>query len=325
MISRDVSVQAVNAGSDGAAAAITEAAARIAARGESRPRQARDPVNLPMIRNWAEAIGDANPVYTDDGAAARSVHGGLVAPPAMAQVWTMRGLHPQADDDDPLGLMSAVLDEAGFTSVVATNCEQEYHRYLRHGEQVTVRARLESVTGPKRTSLGEGWFVTTISTWYAGTEPVATMLFRILKFRPPPPSPQPAPVSDVLRPAVSRDTAFFWDGIAAGQLRIQRCGGCGALRHPPGPRCPGCGAAKPEYIVASGAGEVYSYVVQHHPPVPGKSLPIVVALVQLTEGVRMVGELQVSPERVRIGLPVRVEFIHVDDTLTLPAWREDPR
>jgi uncharacterized protein len=328
MISRDVSVQAVNAGSDGAAAAITEAAitdaaARIAATGESRPRQARDPVNLPMIRNWAEAIGDANPVYTDDAAAARSVHGGLVAPPAMAQVWTMRGLHPQAGDDDPLGLMSAVLDEAGFTSVVATNCEQEYHRYLRHGEEVTVRARLESVTGPKRTSLGEGWFVTTISTWYAGTEPVATMLFRILKFRPP---PQPAPVSDVLRPAVSRDTAFFWDGTAAGELRIQRCGGCGALRHPPGPMCPGCGAAKPEYVVAAGTGEVYSYVVQHHPPVPGKSLPIVVALVQLAEGVRMVGELvQVSPEQVRIGLPVRVEFIHVDDTLTLPAWREDPR
>ena len=318
-----MSVQAVNAGSDGAADAITEAAARIAARGESRPRQARDPVNLPMIRNWAEVIGDANPVYTDAGAAERSVHGGLVAPPAMAQVWTMRGLHPQADDDDPLGLMSAVLDEAGFTSVVATNCEQEYHRYLRHGEQVMVRSRLDSVTGPKQTSLGEGWFVTTISTWYAGTEPVATMLFRILKFRPAPPPPQ---VSDVLRPVVSRDTAFFWDGTAAGELRIQRCGGCGALRHPPGPMCPGCGAAKPEYIVAAGTGEVYSFVVQHHPPVPGKSLPIVVALVQLTEGVRMVGELlHVSPERVRIGLPVRAEFVRVDDTLTLPAWREDPR
>jgi hypothetical protein len=323
-----VTVQAGNAGSGGAAAGIAEAAARIAARGESRPRQARDPVNLPMIRNWAEAIGDANPVYTDADAATRSAHGGLVAPPAMAQVWTMRGLHPQADDDDPLGLMSAVLDEAGFTSVVATNCEQEYRRYLRHGEQVEVRSRLESVTGPKRTSLGEGWFVTTISTWYAGSEPVATMLFRILKFRPappPPPPPPPSPVSDVLRPVGSRDTAFFWEGTAAGELRIQRCGGCGALRHPPGPMCPGCGAAKPEYIVAAGTGEVYSYVVQHHPPVPGKSLPIVVALVQLTEGVRMVGELQASPERVRVGLPVRVEFARVDDTLTLPAWREDPR
>lgn len=320
-----MTVQAANAGSDGAAPGIAEAAARIAARGESRPRQARDPVNLPMIRNWAEAIGDANPVYTDADAATRSAHGGLVAPPAMAQVWTMRGLHPQADDDDPLGLMSAVLDEAGFTSVVATNCEQEYRRYLRHGEQVEVRSRLESVTGPKRTSLGEGWFVTTISTWYAGTEPVATMLFRILKFRPATPPPPPPPASDVLRPVVSRDTAFFWDGTAAGELRIQRCGGCGTLRHPPGPMCPRCGAAKPEYIVAAGTGEVYSYVVQHHPPVPGKSLPIVVALVQLTEGVRMVGELRASPERVRVGLPVRVEFARVDDTLTLPAWREDPR
>jgi hypothetical protein len=333
---------------------IGESAARLAAAGESRSRAARDPVNLPMINNWVEAIGDANPVYTDAEAAARSVHGGLVAPPAMAQVWTMRGLHPEPDDD-PLGGMSVALDGAGFTSVVATNCEQEYFRYLRHGEHVTVRARLESVVGPKRTSLGEGWFVTTRSTWYVGTEAVASMLFRILKFRPPPaspslstaaaaaanpaaanpapanpapeaPAPAPAPATDVLRPVVSRDTAFFWDGTAVGELRIQRCGGCGALRHPPGPMCPACGAARPEYVVAAGTGEVYSYVVQHHPPVPGKQLPIVVALVALPEGVRMVGELLgADPERVRVGLPVRVEFVRIDDTLTLPAWREDPR
>jgi uncharacterized OB-fold protein len=312
---------------------IRVAAAEIVAAGDCAPRAARDPVNLPMIRNWVEAMGDANPVYTDAGAASRSVHGGLVAPPAMAQVWTMRGLHPDADDD-PLGRMSAVLDQAGFTSVVATNCEQEYHRYLRHGEQVTVRASLESVTGPKRTALGEGWFVTTRSTWYAGDEPVASMLFRILKFRPPepgaaagrPPEPAPEAAGDVLRPAVTADTAFFWDGTAARELRIQRCAECGKLRHPPGPMCPACGAVRPGYVVAAGTGEVYSYVVQHHPPVPGKQLPIVVALVQLPEGVRMTGELLgVSRERVRIGLPVRVEFVRVDDALTLPAWREDPR
>ena len=302
---------------------IRLAAAGIAAAGECAPRAARDPVNLPMIRNWTEAMGDANPVYTDAEAAARSVHGGLVAPPAMAQVWTMRGLDPGGQDDDPLGRMSAVLDEAGFTSVVATNCEQEYHRYLRHGEQVTVRARLESVTGPKQTALGEGWFVTTRSTWYAGAEPVASMLFRILKFRP---APAAEASGDVLRPAASPDTAFFWDGTAAGELRIQRCGRCGALRHPPGPLCPACGADRPGYVVAAGTGEVYSYLVQHYPPVPGKTLPIVVALVQLPEGVRVLGELLgVSRERVRIGLPVRVEFVRVDDALTLPAWREDPR
>jgi uncharacterized protein len=312
-------------------AAIRDAAARVAAAGESPAQPARDPVNLPMINNWVEAIGDANPVYTDAEFAARSLHRGLVAPPAMAQVWTMRGLHPPRDRDDPLGLMIAVLDEAGFTSVVATNCEQEYHRYLRHGERVAVTASLVDVAGPKRTSLGEGWFVTTRNTWYVGREAVASMIWRILKFRPPvpqaPTSANPAPgpqATDVLRPVISRDTAFFWDGTAAGELRIQRCGECGALRHPPGPMCPACGAAKPGYVVAAGTGEVYSYVVQHHPPVPGKKLPIVVALVQLPEGVRMVGELLgVAPERVRIGLPVRAEFVRVDDALTLPGWRED--
>jgi uncharacterized OB-fold protein len=223
-----------------------------------------------------------------------------------------------------------VLDEAGFTSVVATNCEQEYHRYLRHGEHVAVSAMLESVTGPKRTALGEGWFVTTRSTWYVGTEAVATMLFRLLKYRPPasPASPASpgAEAADVLRPAVSPDTAFFWAGTAAGELRIQRCGACGALRHPPGPMCPACGAARPDYVVAAGTGEVYSYVVHHHPPVPGRDLPIVIALVALPEGVRMVGELLgVSPEHVAVGLPVAVSFVRVDDDLTLPAWREDPR
>ena len=295
------------------------AAARIIAFGECGPRLARDPVNLPMIRNWAEAMGDGNPLYTDARAAAGSVHGGLVAPPAMIQVWTMRGLHPVTDPGDPLGLMSQLLDQAGFTSVVATNCEQTYHRYLRHGEQVSVRSSLEDVAGPKHTALGEGWFVTTRSTWYAGQEPVATMLFRVLKFRPSGPA-----AAGVLRPVVSRDTEFFWAGTAAGELRIQRCGECGAVRHPPGPICPRCGAATPGYVVAAGTGEVYSYVVHHHPPVPGRKLPIVVALVTLTEGVRMVGELlDAGPDDVRIGLPVRVAFVRVDEDLTLPAWRAD--
>jgi uncharacterized OB-fold protein/acyl dehydratase len=307
------------------AAPIRAAAERLAAAGESRARPGRDPVNLPMIRNWIEAIGDPSPVWTDQAAAAASGHGGLVAPPAMIQVWTMPGLHRGRGDDDPLGQMSQVLDEAGFTSVVATNCDQVYHRYLRHGEQVSVRASLLDVTGPKRTALGEGWFVTTRSTWYAGDEPVATMDFRILKFRP---SPRPAPAGAVLRPPASPDTAFFWAGTAAGELRIQECGRCGARRHPPGPMCPRCGAAQrregggPGYVVAAGTGTVYSYVVHHHPPVPGKPLPLVIALVELPEGVRVLAGMPgTDPGQVRIGMPVQVGFERIDDELTLPVWR----
>src|SRR6202008_4836674 len=96
--------------------AIRAAADRVKAAGPSAPRLGRDPVNQPMINNWVEAIGDANPVYTDPAAAAASGPGGLVAPPAMAQVWTMGGLHPAvpARSDDPLQTMIQVLDEAGF-------------------------------------------------------------------------------------------------------------------------------------------------------------------------------------------------------------------
>jgi uncharacterized protein len=279
----------------------------VAARGESARRPGRDPVNLPMVRNWLEALGDTNPAYTE------------VAPPAMAQVWTMFGLNGTRSDDDPLGAMVTALDEAGFTSVVATNCEQTYHRYLRYGEEVAISSTLESVVGPKSTALGDGWFVTTRSTWYVGDEPVAEMLFRVLKFRP---KPAPPPVAPPIRPVVNRDTAFFWAGTAAGELRIQRCGGCGALRHPPGPMCPHCNGTEPTHVVASGLGEVYSYVVHHHPPVPGHTLPFVVALVELEEGVRLLAELvDVAPDDVRVGLPVRIGFTKVDDELTMPVWR----
>ncbi|GAB3457445.1 bifunctional MaoC family dehydratase N-terminal/OB-fold nucleic acid binding domain-containing protein [Actinophytocola sediminis] len=294
---------------------IEDTAREVAARGESARRAGRDPVNLPMIRNWVEAIGDRNPVYTDPDVP--SIHNGLVAPPAMAQVWTMQGLRGARPGDDPLGAMIAVLDEAGFTSVVATDSEQTYHRYLRPDETVEVASRLAGVTGPKRTALGDGWFVTTTSTWYVGDEPVAEMMFRVLKFRP-----AAVPKGTPIRPAVNRDTEFFWDGTAIGELRIQRCGGCGTLRHPPGPMCPSCGETRPEYVVACGDGEIYSYVVHHHPPVPGRSLPFVVALVELVEGVRMLAELVAVPvEEVRIGLPVRVGFDRVDGELTMPVWR----
>jgi hypothetical protein len=310
---------------------IRAAAARLAAAGDSQPRAARDPVNLPMIRNWIEAIDPNGPADPD------------TAPPAMIQVWTMPGLHGVRTEDDPLGQMSGILDEAGYTSVVATNCDQAYHRYLKVGEQLSVRARLLGVTGPKRTALGEGWFVTTRSTWFSGDDPVATMDFRILKFRPPHPAAAPPPAAMLppaatpspaatranptstispMIPLVTPDTAFFWAGAAVGELRIQRCAGCGALRHPPGPMCPACGQASDGgYAVVAGTGEVFSYVVHHHPPVPGKKLPLVVALVQLPEGVRMLGEMPgVRPDQVRIGLPVRVTFIQAGD-MALPAFR----
>lgn len=320
---------------------ILAAAQRIKSAGMSEPVVGRDPINRPMINNWVEAMGDANPIYVDDDAARAAGHDGVVAPPAMAQVWTMRGLNGQRAQDDPLGQTSALFDEAGFTSVVATNCDSTYHRYTRPGEQVSLSAELLDVVGPKTTALGEGWFFTTRNVWRVGDEVVAEMRFRILKFRPP------APVADggespvagldptaLIRPVASRDTRFFFDGVNAHELRIQRRPD-GTLQHPPVPatwteRGADGAYAATDYVVSSGRGTVYSYVVHHAPRVPGRELPFVVALVELEEGVRMLGQLRgVEPADVGIGAPVEVEFLDFppdpdvpdDRPWTLYAWR----
>jgi uncharacterized OB-fold protein len=312
---------------------ILTAAEQVRAAGPSAPRTGRDPVNVPMVRNWVEAIGDKNPIYVDESAALAAGHGGLVAPPAMAQVWTMRGLGAVRESDDPLGRMTDILDEAGYTSVVATNCDQTYHRYLRPGEDVTISSVLEDVVGPKKTGLGEGWFFTTRSLWHVGDELVSEMMFRILKFAPaagetvPSDVPEDLDSSRMLRPTPSLDTQFFWDGVAAHELRIQLRPD-GSVQHPPVPAIWKDKSAQTDYLVASGRGTVFSFVVHHAPAVPGRSLPFVVALVELPEGVRMLGELRgVAPVDVSIGMSVEATYLDFpgdDETggtpWTLYAW-----
>ncbi|MFC6406856.1 Zn-ribbon domain-containing OB-fold protein [Planobispora longispora] len=85
--------------------------------------------------------------------------------------------------------------------------------------------------------------------------------------------------------------------------------------------CPSCRSTDRGYAVASGEGEVYSYVVHHNPPVPGRQTPFVVAVVQLPEGVRIVGNVvDCAPSEVGIGMRVRVTYRQMDDELTLPMW-----
>jgi uncharacterized OB-fold protein len=301
-------------------------------------RLARDEVNVPMIHHWCDAMSDTNPVYTQSAAAEASIHGGIVAPPTMLQAWTMRGLNPEPVVGDRLAEMMTLLDEGGFTSVVATNSHQEYERYLTLGDLLTETAMIEAVSERKQTSLGEGYFVTTRRTWHDQRgELVASMLWRILKFRPhatgnepPPERQQPLAPSTSTRtgwphPVVNHDTSFFWEGTAVSELRIQRCESCHTLRHPPGPVCAACGSSQWDYLVASGKGTIFSFVVHHHPPVPGHEPPFVVVLVDLDEGTRVVGNLiDAQAADIAIGDTVQVAFVSVDDDLVLPQWRREP-
>lgn len=124
------------------------------------------------------------------------------------------------------------------------------------------------------------------------------------------------------RTVVNADNAFFWEGVAAGQLLVQRCSSCQALRHPPRPMCGACRSTDWDTVEASGDGEVFSFVVHHHPPLPGVTPPHVVATIALAEGTRFVAELvDVAPGDVAIGMPVELAFLEVDEELTLPVFR----
>ena len=275
---------------------------------------APDPVNVPMIRHWCDVMDERNPVYTDVAFAERSVFCGIVAPPAMMDVWDKPGLHMVRDPENPQAAALTLLEGEGFTSTVAVNSDLEFARELRPGELVHSTLTLEDVSDEKQTGLGVGHFVTSRLRYLVGDDHVGSVLFRVLKFRPgsgrvataadagPDPDPARRP-----RPAINADNQYFWDGARAHELRIQTCTRCGERYFPPTPRCPSCGSFDMAWIVASGRGTLYSWAAPHHPQAHGFRYPVLVGLVQLEEGTRLVSNIVgCHHDDLRIGMPLEV-------------------
>ncbi|HEX4220711.1 MAG TPA: bifunctional MaoC family dehydratase N-terminal/OB-fold nucleic acid binding domain-containing protein, partial [Acidimicrobiales bacterium] len=319
--------------------ALDEQFASFAGRSTGPPVRGSEPVNRAMIRHWVEAMDDYNPVYLDDDAAKDAGFPGVIAPPTMLQSWIMWGLRrhmkvnaarerpSEPGTGNVQDQVMRLLDANGYTSVVATNCEQHYERPLVLGDEVSVTSVVESVSPEKTTALGVGRFLTTRMDYTDATgAPVATMRFRILKFRPrlvtapaesPPAETAPAetaPRPRRPRPSLTQDNAFFFKGAREGKLLIQRCSECGTLRHPPRPACPNCRSFRWDALQASGRGTIYSFVVNHYPQVPAFDYPLIVALIELEEGTRLVANVShMTPETVAIGMPVIAEFETFDD------------
>lgn len=274
-------------------------------------RPAADPVNVPMIRHWVEAMGDTNPRYL--GASP-------VAPASMTQAWTMRGfgapVTPGGFDE-----LVALLAEGGYTSVVATDSDFEFVRDVVPGDHLSVEELVESISPEKATGLGPGRFVTTLKTYRdASGEVVATQRWRTLRFKPP--VATPAAVAARPRPAVNLDNAFWFEAAREHRLVVQRCLSCTTLRHPPGPECPECQSFEWDTVEASGRGTLHSFVVAHHPRHPAFDYPLLIAVVELEEGTRLITNLTgATADDLTIGMPLEVEWLDADPELTLPVFR----
>jgi hypothetical protein len=124
-------------------------------------------------------------------------------------------------------------------------------------------------------------------------------------------------------PEPTPETRDFWDGTAAGELRLQRCDECAHVYFPPRPFCPACASRQVSSFAASGQGTLYSYLI-HHRPVPGFTPPYAIAVVQLAEGPRLMSNIvdcPQTPEALVLDMPLEVVFQRFDERITLPLFR----
>jgi uncharacterized protein len=118
--------------------------------------------------------------------------------------------------------------------------------------------------------------------------------------------------------------AQFWDFVAAGELRLQRCAACGTFRHPPRPVCAACGSADEEWVPSPGTGEVWTFTVIHPPTLPAFAdrTPYGAVVVRLDEDVFMVSNLvDVAIDDLVVGTRVELAITEVEDGLRLPLFR----
>lgn len=174
---------------------LTELASRYVGEEAEPARVARYDVNAAMIRNWAEAHDDCNPVYIDPEAARATGRPDIVCPPAMISTWVMSGYRRYREvqrlraegvtEDFAYSRLLAELDQHGLTSVVATDVEQDYLAELHPGDRVTCHFTIESISEPKKTGLGLGVFITLLKK-YVDREgrTLVEERFRLLRFRP---------------------------------------------------------------------------------------------------------------------------------------------
>lgn len=298
-----------------------------------------DRVSEAMVRQWCEVMGVDNPLYTDPGYARANGYAGIVAPPAMLQVWCMAGfkdeLPPGSSQDDPFAALP-IMEAHGYPAVVAVNSVMAFDRYILAGERLYFTSVLDSVSEEKTTALGTGFFVTVIMSYFSENEEgederVGELLFRVFKFKPAQraasddqqkASDNSAKQIKRTQPGISDDTRFFWDGLRENKLLIQHCKACDKLQHPPGPVCSHCQSFDLGSVESRGDGTLYSFVVMHYPEVPPFEYPNPIGLVELDEGVRMIaGLIDCEPGAIEIGQRLQVVFRTFDGDLTLPQFR----
>lgn len=129
------------------------------------------PVESSMIKYYTSMLEDDNPVYWDEEFA-RQATGGLHCPPGMLMVWKMPKMcwWLPADQEDS-GMKSMLyasqvpLPEERTVMSIDNYIKSTFHRPIRPGDQLSWQEKILDVSEKKSTRLGDGHFVTSVTTY----------------------------------------------------------------------------------------------------------------------------------------------------------------
>ena len=112
----------------------------------------------------------------------------------------------------------------------------------------------------------------------------------------------------------------FWRSVDRRAMELPYCKSCGRFHFYPRPVCPECWSDDLDWRPVSGRGTVWSYTVVRfaHGAHEGwkTRVPYAVALIELAEGVRMMGNVVDCPvESVRSGMAVELAYREYEDGL----------
>ena len=116
----------------------------------------------------------------------------------------------------------------------------------------------------------------------------------------------------------------FWEGAKRGELLLQQCGSCSAIRYPMSPVCADCLSEDTEWVQSSGRGTGETWIVYRQAFHPGfiDALPYNVAWIALEEGPRLTSNIVgVELAELRAGMAVEVVFEEANEEITLPRFR----
>ena len=112
------------------------------------------------------------------------------------------------------------------------------------------------------------------------------------------------------------DSRPYFDAMPEGKLRLQRCGDGSPWFFPFLRRCQNCGSTNLEWAEASGRGTIFSHarLRREYHPRHAERLPLVIAWIDLEEGVRMASNVVgTEPDDIAVGQTVEVDFERFPD------------